>query len=496
MLIRSLVPFALAAMLAAQPAVGPQRAKVDQIFARFNHTDSPGCTVAVSLRDEPVLQAAYGMADLEHGIALTPDSILEAGSVSKQFTAAALLLLAQAGRISLDDPARKYIPELPLYGAPITIRHLIHHTSGLRDWGSVAAIAGWERTTRVHTHAHVLEIVKAQKALNYDPGDAYSYTNTGYNLAAILVSRVSIQPFAEFTRARIFEPLGMTSTSWRDDFRRIVPRRAVAYRPAGDGFEQLMPFENVHGNGGLLTTAGDLLRWNRNFTDAKVGGKAFVEEQHRRAVLNNGRQITYAAGLTIDKYRGVMEVSHSGATAGYRAWLARYPEQHVGVAVLCNTTSANAPQLGRAVAAVFVPFAEAARPAASSNEGSLYRNRRTFATRRFAKSDGTLQIETPNGPEYWDRVEAWTPKIDEIASFAGEYRSEEAGVTWRIVADNGAVTVHRGASDSYLLKPTVKDSFENQDLGAIRFLRGSDGAVNELAVSEARVWDLRFKRVR
>ena len=191
--------------------------------------------------------------------------------MSKQFTAAAVLLLARDGKLSLDDQVRKYVPELPDYGAPLTIRHMLNHTSGLRDWGSVAAIAGWPRTTRVHTHAHVLDIVSRQRALNFPSGTRYSYSNTGYNLAAIIVSRVSGQSFAEFTRARIFAPLGMTRTSWRDDYTRIVKDRAIAYSDWSGGFSTEMPFENVHGNGGLLTTVGDLLRWTRNFSQPVVG---------------------------------------------------------------------------------------------------------------------------------------------------------------------------------------------------------------------------------
>ena len=178
---------------------------------------------------KPVLAKGYGMADLEHDVPITPDTIFEAGSVSKQFTAAAVLLLARDGKLSLDDPVRKYIPELPDYGAPLTIRHMLNHTSGLRDWGSVAGIAGWPRTTRVHTHAHVLDIVSPPAARSTSRRARWSYSNTGFNLAAIIVSRVSGMPFADFTRERLFQPLGMTHTSWRDDYTRIVKGRAMAY---------------------------------------------------------------------------------------------------------------------------------------------------------------------------------------------------------------------------------------------------------------------------
>ena len=267
------VTIAWAAIARSGQTASGIESRVDGVFANWTGA-TPGCAVGVASNGKALLAKGYGMADLEHDVRITPDSIFEAGSVSKQFTATSVLLLARDGKLSLDDPVRKYIPELPDYAAaqsgesgraPLTIRHMLNHTSGLRDWGSVAGIAGWPRTTRVHTHAHVLDIVSRQRALNFTPGTRWSYSNTGFNLAAIIVSRVSGTPFPEFTRTRLFQPLGMTHTSWRDDYTRIVKGRAMAYAPRADGFHTLMPFETVYGNGGLLTTVGDLLRWNQNF---------------------------------------------------------------------------------------------------------------------------------------------------------------------------------------------------------------------------------------
>ncbi len=269
---------------------------VDKIFARWT-TASPGCAVGVAVDGKTVLTRAYGMADLEHDVPNTPETIFESGSVAKQFTAMAVLLLARDGKLSLDDAVSKHIPELPDYSTPLTIRHMLNHTSGLRDWGSVAGIAGAPRTTREYTHAHVLDIVSRQKALNFPPGTEWSYSNTGFNLAAIIVSRVSGMSFAAFSKTRIFAPLGMTRTSWRDDHTRIVKGRAMAYTSASDGYRLNMPFENVHGNGGLLTTVGDLLKWNENFVVPVVGD---------------------------------------------RAHLNRFPDAHISVAVLCNVSTGDA----------------------------------------------------------------------------------------------------------------------------------------------------------
>jgi len=232
--------------LPARPA--SLEAEVDRVFAKWT-SSTPGCAVGVAVGGKPVLIRAYGMADLEHDAPNTPETIFEAGSVAKQFTAMAVLLLANDGKLSLDDPVRKHIPELPDYGVPLTIRHMLNHTSGLRDWGSVASIAGWPRTTREYSHAHVLEIVSRQKSLNFPPGTQWSYSNTGFNLSAIIVSRVSGMPFAEFSKQRLFAPLGMTQTSWRDDHTRIVKGSAIDYSDARDGYHIRMPFENVYGNG-------------------------------------------------------------------------------------------------------------------------------------------------------------------------------------------------------------------------------------------------------
>src|SRR5688572_5878289 len=259
-------------------------ARVDSIFSAFT-TATPGCAVGVSRHGRTVLAKAYGMANLEYDVPLTTESIIEAGSVAKQFTAAAVLLLAQQGKLSIDDQVRKHIPELPDYGAPLTIRHMINHTSGLRDWGTVAAVEGWPRGSRVHTHDHVLDIVTRQRSLNFRPGSEYLYSNTGYNLLAIIVQRVSGRAFADFTRTEIFEPLGMARTSWRDDYTRVVKGRATAYSPTRNGFRLNMPFENVHGNGGLLTTVEDLLRWSANFDRGQVGGPALLREQLRAGRL-------------------------------------------------------------------------------------------------------------------------------------------------------------------------------------------------------------------
>lgn len=449
---------AAAALSAAPTAQAPADKSVDEIFSKWSST-TPGCAVGVAVAGKPVLAKAYGMADLEHDVPNTPETIFEAGSVSKQFTAMAILLLAKDGKLSVDDPVRKYIPELPDYKVPLTIRHMMNHTSGLRDWGSVEAIAGWPRTTREYTHAHVLDIVSRQKSLNFTPGDHYSYSNTGFNLAAIIVERVSGMPFAQFERQRIFAPLGMTRTSWRDDHTRIVKGRAMAYELKDGQYHTDMPFENVHGNGGLLTTVGDLLKWNENFVAPKVGDAALIKTMVTPTQFNDGKPQHYAFGLMIDDYRGVSNVDHSGSTAGYRAHLSRFPDSHTSVAVLCNTTNGEATRSANRVSDLYLA--------------------------NLKPVETTLRDEALRpGP----RLSA-----AELAAFAGNYWSDEAETMLTAAVDDGTLVLRRRPADVITLSTVGTDKFRGS-IGTVTFVRNAAGAVEALSISQERVWDLRFTK--
>ncbi|MBI3265135.1 MAG: beta-lactamase family protein [Acidobacteria bacterium] len=536
--------FAARWQVAARSQGGVPEAKVDALFARWNAQTTPGCAVGASVGGKIVLAKAYGMADLEHDVRNTPDTIFEAGSVSKQFTAAAVLLLAREGKLSLDDPARKYIPELPEYPSPLLVRQMLQHTSGLRDWGNVAGIAGWPRTSRVHTHAHVLDIVRRQRALNFEPGTDWSYSNTGYNLAAIIVSRVSGEPFAEFTKKRIFQPLGMTHTSWRDDYTRIVKHRAIAYADTRETYRMEMPFENVHGNGGLLTTVDDLLRWNENFVEPKVGDADFLREQQRPGRFKNGQQHDYGLGLYIRTYKGLREVGHSGSTAGYRAYLVRYPDQRVSVAVLCNVTTGTAERFAHDVADLYL--AGNLKPAAASAVAllsaaeldarvGLYRSLKTgepmtisrdadanqlradanqiltaLSPSRFrmGTGDSILEVQTrpdgtvsgarvvrPNGTsEEFDRVVTAQPTPHQLQELAGVYASDDAETTFTVAVSGGSLQLKRRPDTTLTLRPLYTDAFSTSSLGTIRFHRDRQGRVIELSVIMDRVWDMRFRR--
>ncbi len=439
-------------------------ALTDSVFGRLTLA-APGCVVGVAREGEVLAERAYGLANLEHNVPLTPASILEAGSASKQFTAAAVTLLALEGKLRFDDPVQKHFPELPDYGQPVTVRMLLDHTSGLRDWGDIASLGGWPRGSRAYTHPHVLGIIARQRSLNYAPGSRYSYTNSGYSLLAMLVERVSGKPFAEFTRERLFVPLGMTHTSWRDDFRRVVPGRAQAYERSRTGFASMqldMPFEDTHGHGGLLTTVGDLLKWNESLTRRTLGG-ALVDSLTRQGVLTDGTTITYAAGLVVDEYRGTPRIAHSGSTAGYRAYVARYPEQRdLSVAVLCNTGH-NASALTHGIVDGLATGLEPAAPRGTSG--------------RVA------------GP-------ISQPSVESLRGYVGDYFSDEVGARISVGLRDGRLTIRRPPESPMRLNAVADGRYSPGGSLSIWFTSDEASGESVLHVATSRAYDVVFRRVR
>jgi len=327
---------------------------VDKLFARWDRPDSPGCALAVVKDGRIVHSRGYGMADLEHEVRITPASVFYVGSLSKQFTAMVVALLAQQGMLGLDDDIRKYLPELPSYGKPITIRHLIHHTSGLREYMPLLARAGW-RPDAPFGNQDVLEIVAREPRLDFEPGEQFAYSNTGYALLALIVERAARIRLGEFADAHIFSPLDMRDTHFHSDASRLVNRRAYAYEPSPSGGLRLgPPVPTRVGAGGIFTTVEDLARWDQNFYAAQIGGAALIRQITTPGTLNDGRPLEYAFGLEVRSYRGLRVVEHSGDLAGYRAYLGRFPDQRLSVILLCNRSDINQVPLAHAVADVYL----------------------------------------------------------------------------------------------------------------------------------------------
>ena len=520
--------------------------QIDRAFSSLGGAGAPGCAVGLSQNGQPVLTRAYGLANLEYDVPNTPETIFESGSVAKQFASAAVVLLAQDGKLSLDDDVRKYLPEVPRFGKTITIRHLLTHTSGLRDQWGLLGLKGMGPGTQVHTLNTILDLVQRQKALNFEPGSEYLYSNTGYALAAVIVQRVSGTSFAAFSVERLFKPLGMTSTQWRDDFTRVVKHRATAYdrRPQG-GFITDMPFTNVHGNGGLLTTVGDLLKWNA-FLDnpgAIPGGSRLVEALQTQMTLNSGKRIAYALGVSVGVQDGIREVTHGGSTAGYRTWLARYPDQKVSVAVLCNAGTANATGLGTTASNLLLSRPMRSAPVAANDQAyappadlekyaGIFRAPSTQLVVRTAVRDGKLVTLAPTqlpltptgvdrfrvpgqgelayrfangalqdvmllGPSdttRYDVMAVASPSIRELAAYAGSYWSDELDARIVVEVRDTVLVVKQRPADEAVLRPTFRDGFVGAGVGTVVFSRDAQGRITGFGIWAGRVRDVRFVR--
>ncbi|MTW11617.1 serine hydrolase [Pseudoduganella eburnea] len=511
---------------ATQSAALPQL--TDKIFNTWAGPDTPGCAVAIGQAGKPVVVRAYGQADLEHHVPNTPETVFEAGSVSKQFTAAAILLLAQDGKLSLSDDVRKYLPELPDYGQRITIDHLLTHTSGLRDWGALVQMSGWPRGTRAVTMDQALALTARQRSLNFQPGTRYSYTNTGYVLAALVVQRVSGKTLAEFTRERMFAPLGMTHTQWRDNFRRVVPDRAIAYSRADAGYEQDMPFEDVIGHGGILTTVSDLMIWNEALTSKRLG--AFVAQHFEQIpALPAGQVSVYGHGLSVTNFQGAVQVAHDGSTAGYRTWLGRYPEQGLSIALLCNAGDVNPGTLAHAIAQELLPPSangaqeQSVPPVSASLAGTFYNTLtgvkvplayrdggltlpngtllRALGGRAFAVKSGTFTFADndsfiargPGGDTVrYRRVgDASAPK-----AYAGLYRNDEVMTTYQVIPDGANLDFRIAYRPDFVfhLAPLGPDTFGGDDI-VVRFKRDAKGGVTGASLARERLFDLQFQKL-
>ena len=524
----------------------PDKQKVvagaEQAFEKYTKAyvaPAPGCAAAVSLNGETVFEKAFGLADLEHNVPNTAQTIFESGSVAKQFTAAAVVLLQQDGKLNLDDPVKKYIPELPDYGSPLTIRHLLNHTAGLRDWGAVLSLTGAGRGERVINQDLALDVITHQRALDFTPGAEYSYSNSGYNLAAIIVERVSKQKFPAFVEERLFKPLGMKNSSWRDDYQRIVPGRAQAYSRQGNGPWRLnMPFMNVYGNGGMLTTVGDWMKWNA-MLDSQSLGAPLVTALETRGVLNDGRKIAYALGLVVATYKGLKDVSHGGATAGYQTFLTRYPDKKVSVGVMCNGTSPSAGGIAASITdEIFGPFPESPKTeSAKISEDELkkfvgiWRNEKTHGPARFViengvsrwsgarlvpmgggqftagsnqlkftfdKDDKPVSAETIDSDGEVRRFVPETerkPTPEDLASFKGDWFSEEVGATVTFAVEGDKAFIKQRPATSLQMQPLYKDHFAVQGY-VVWFTRDKNGKVDSMHVGASRMRDMPFVRVK
>jgi len=481
---------------------------LDPVFAEWDKPDSPGGALAIVQNGQVTYARGYGMANLEYDIPIAPSSAFHIASISKQFTALAVALLEEDARLAYSDDVRRYIPELPDYGSTITLAHLAHHTSGLRDQWELLYLAGW-REDDLKTNADVLYLAARQKALNFQPGDEYLYSNTGYTLLALVVERVSGQSFRQFTEERIFAPLGMRHTHFHDDHSQIVKGRAYGYLPKPDGgFRISIPNFDTIGASSLFTTVEDLALWSNNYANPRVGGPAVIAKMLQPGVLNDGTVLTYGLGVSVEPYRGQRTLGHSGADAGYRSDFVAFPDHHLAVILFCNLGTMNPKQLTRKVADVLLAEHLAPAPSAApvtpddallAAKVGIYRDTASIETRQIALRENRLVIpifpgfdvpltaldqnrfaalgfglevlfhDTPTPrlearsesgfprSKMYVRVEA--PPPADWEAFAGVYRSDELDTRYTVTVSAGQLMLSQPKHGAMALLPTVTDSF-------------------------------------
>ncbi len=446
--------------------------RVDRLFANVDNENSPGAVIAILQDGEVIYSRGYGMANLEYDIPVTPETIFHVASVSKQFTAYAIAQLADDGFLSLDDDVRLYVPEFPDFDETITIRHLIHHTSGLRDQWELLAMAGW-RLDDVITREHILKMLKHQRELNFTPGEEYLYSNMGYTVLAEIVEQVSGKSFQEWTDENIFKPLDMHNTHFHSDHRHIVPNRAYSYAPLREGGFQksVLNYANI-GATSLFTTVDDLACWLLNFDSHVIGNERVFNTMLQQGRLNNGERIDYAYALQVVDYRGAQLIGHGGADAGFRSYVGRFPENGFAVVVLSNLSGISPQQIALDIADIFLD--EILEPEESP----------TDIQERRRRENNVLPDENYN------------PTPQRLLAYTGTYYSEELGTFYTIVLHNdGLVATHRRHSDIELT-PIINEWFSGKQwwFRTVEFVKDSRNNIEGFRLSGGRVRNIWFEK--
>lgn len=531
--------------------------RVDSLFAAWDKPNSPGCALGVFRNGELMYGRGYGMANLDDGIPITTMSVFNIGSMSKQFTAACIVLLSQQGKLTLDDDVRKYIPELPDYGKTITIRHLLNHTSGLRDYPNLLVLAGGQ-LEQVVTADDALDIVVRQKELNFNPGEEWMYSNTGYFLASLIVRRVSGMSLGMFARKNIFEPLGMKNTMILDDHTTIVPHRATGYSPRlRGGFQVNMSNWELTGDGGVQTSIEDLVLWDRNFVNPVVGGPELIAQLLTPGRLNNGEALHYALGIEVGSHRGLEMFGHEGIWAGYRSDYRRFPEQKLSVVCLCNLATMNPLSLTQQVADIYLagqgkdgvqkdPGLTGAHETMTLTPGQLslyaghYRNPAaelmrtiilkngklmyvrgpaseseltpiaagkfrmvgvpietdvTFVTDESGKVSGMQVVSSDGSRVDFELCTPATPSREQLVEYTGTFRSDELGVNYAVALKDSQLIVKIGRSETNPMAPTVADIFTIEGFAVFRFTRNHTGAIDGFLLSQSKIRNLMFRKM-
>lgn len=511
--------------------------KVDAVFADYNKTNSPGCALAILKDGKIIYEKGYGMSNLEYNIPISPSSIFHVASISKQFTAAAIIMLSLEGKLSLNDDIRKYLPEVPDFGHTITFNHLLHHTSGLRDQWELQRFAGW-RDDDLITEKDILEMLAREKSLNFLPGDEEDYCNTGYTLLGIAVKRISGVSLKKYADSVFFEPLGMTSTHFNSNHAEIIPNRTSAYQKNENGkWEKSIPVFDTYGATSLFTTVDDLAKWDENFYTKKVGGTNFINAMLITGILNNHTPQTYASGLYIETYKGHKTVMHSGADAGYRSIFIRFPDEHFSVILLANLANIRVKTLAYKVADIFLidksikdtTIAFKTDSAIVKRWAGEYIDMTSKSTLELDYQNGNLQIDNtvlkPSSNyifsdfdskitcsfrgdsknakcllsaegdinRTFEKVYRIKLTPEQLQEYKGEFYSPELDTKYRITANDGGLLVKIPRNEEMKFSPYIRDMFYG-DFN-ILFSRDKKNKVNGFFLTTGGIRNLYFEKL-
>lgn len=537
---------ALALSFLATLANASEKSKVDKLFAQWDRADSPGAAIVIVRDGSVVYQRGYGSANLESRTPITPQTVFDVASVAKQFAGFAIATLIEEGKLSLDDDVRKHLPNIPDFGKPITIGHLVYHTSGMSDWPETLALSGID-WGGVITLATILEMVQRQRELDFQPGEEYQYSNTGYNLLAATVAKVTDQSFREWSAANIFKPLKMKHTHVCDKPTEVVLNRAESYTLGNNNkFTRAISQLAGEGSSSLFISAEDMAKWMLNFKTARVGGKA-IARMGEHGQLNNGKKIDYGFGIGLGEHRRAKKFSHTGGWAGYRSIVMMIPEKDFAVAILGNAGNLNTSSLATKIADIYLDPSPSEKPAeatpklastekidssiwdsfvgtyrlgagwllditrdgeqliAQATREGKFKMTPTSAAKFFVQGYGSsvefvreksgdvthllyrgIRAPKLNVPEF---------NPEQLKEYVGDYWSDEVRVAYRIELRDGALGVRQRSGAWVRLLPTGKDRFDaDQGGGAIEFTRNGSSEITELKVSGGRIRNIRFDR--
>ncbi len=533
------------------PPTNPQNditSRVDQLFVRWDRPDSPGCVIGVIKDGKLVYKKGYGMANLDHDIAISPTTVFNIGSAAHQFTAMSILLLAREGKLSLDDDIRKYLPDLPAYPDTISIRHLIYHTSGLRDRTDLLAIAG-RNPDEAYQEADIIELLARQKETNFKPGARQLFSSSGYALLAAIVKRVSGKSLRQYANENIFNPLGMTSTSFQDEDLLVVKNRATDYLYNNEGSFQLKTsIVAAVGDGGIMTTLEDLFLWDQSIYQNKLGGPDLINQFYTPGTLNDGEQIKSAFGVTLDNYKGLKIQTIGGGNFGSNTELLRFPDQKFSVICIFNVDRVGPSWIARQVADLYLADQFKSQAAGGTaeyiklSEQELKDKTGTFldpSLRRFwtlSIDDGKLTVSATNGMRFriapvsatefrefevpvridvrfenrgegerplmhlsidrqksnvFEPVKFVSPTPADLAEYVGDYYSDDAKVTYSVGLEKDKLLVTNRQKRKLVLSPALKDEFLFASFN-FEFTRDRDNKINGFLLDTGLSINVRF----